>query len=143
MSEKQVLNADLRAELKGEIEALEQAAYEKGKAEGLAQGKAEGFAQGKAEGATTERDRIRAIEAVAMPGHEALIAEMKFDGKTTGPEAAVRILAAEKEKRGKVLTDLKADAPNPVPHTDAPVSPEGSAAPAETVEQARKAGLVR
>lgn len=141
--EKQVLTADLRAELKGEIEALEQAAYEKGKAEGLAQGKAEGFAQGKAEGATAERERIKAVEAQAIPGHEALIAEMKFDGKTTGPEAAVRILAAEKEKRGKVLTELKADAPKPVPHTDAPASPEGAAAATETVEQARKAGLVR
>ena len=82
--EKQVLTADLRAELKGEIGALEQAAYEKGKAEGLAQGKTEGFAQGKAEGATAERERIKAVEAQAMPGHEALIAEMKFDGKTTG-----------------------------------------------------------
>ena len=39
---------------------------------------------------------------------------MKFDGKTTGPEAAVRILAAEREKGGAMLAQLLADAPAPV-----------------------------
>ncbi len=105
--ESEALTTELRAELRAEIEALEQAAYERGKADG----------------ATAERERIKAVEAQAVPGHEALIAELKFDGKTTGPEAAVKVLAAEKEKRAKTLGGLKADAPAPVPHAEAPASP--------------------
>jgi signal peptide peptidase SppA len=68
--------------------------------------------------AKTERDRILAVEANAMPGHEKLIAELKADGKTTGPEAAQRILAAEKGKLAQVATDLKTDAPKPAPASE-------------------------
>lgn len=131
--EGEALTTEFRADFKGEIESLEWAAFERGKTDGAA----------------AERERIKAVEAQAVPGHEALIAELKFDGKTTGPEAAVKVLAAEKEKRGKVLSDLKADAPNPVPHAEAPTpagAPEEQQATAEsaaTVEQARKAGLIR
>ncbi len=39
-----------------------------------------------------------------ISGHEALIERLMFDGKTTAPEAAVKILAAEKEMR---LVNLK------------------------------------
>jgi hypothetical protein len=125
--EGKVLNEEIRAELKAEIEALEQAAYERGKADGAA----------------AERERIKAVEAQAVPGHEALIAELKYDGKTTGPEAAVKVLAAEKAKRAKMLADLKADAPAPVPHSGATTdASEGNNALA-IVEQARKAGLIR
>lgn len=53
-----------------------------------------------------------------MPGHEALIGELKFDGKTTGPEAAVRVLNAERGKTAKLAEDRSADAPKVVP-TDA------------------------
>jgi signal peptide peptidase SppA len=35
------------------------------------------------EGASAERARIQAIEAQAIPGHDALIATLKFDGKST------------------------------------------------------------
>lgn len=66
--------------------------------------------EGKELGATAERDRIKSVEAQAMPGHEALIATLKFDGKTSGPEAAVQVLSAEKAKRGNTLADLRADA---------------------------------
>jgi signal peptide peptidase SppA len=68
--------------------------------------------------AKTERERILAVEANAMPGHEKLIAEMKADGTTTGPEAAQRVLAAEKGKLTQVATDLKTDAPNPAPGSE-------------------------
>jgi hypothetical protein len=101
---------------------------EKTKAEferGLAEGKAAGIATAsttaateiervKAEavtaGATAERERIKAVEAQVLPGHTALIASLKFDGKTTGPEAAVQVLAAERTIRGNKATDLAADA---------------------------------
>lgn len=50
-----------------------------------------------AEGAKQERDRIQAVRAQVLPGHEALIEKLAFDGKTTGPEAAMAVLAAEKQ----------------------------------------------
>jgi capsid assembly protease len=49
-----------------------------------------------------------------MPGHDKLVNELAFDGKTTGPEAAVAVLKAEKELRGKAKQDLADDAPPPV-----------------------------
>jgi signal peptide peptidase SppA len=60
-----------------------------------------------------ERERILAIQGNSMAGHEKLVAEMVADGKTSGPESAQRILAAEKGKTAQVAADLAADAPNP------------------------------
>lgn len=81
----------------------------------------EGFTRGEeaglAAGATAERDRILAVEAQTMPGHEALINALKADGKTTGPEAAVQVLAAEKARKGVQLATLRADAPAPAAAT--------------------------
>lgn len=75
--------------------------------------------------AEEERERIKAVEAQAMPGHEDLITSLKFDGKTTGPEAAVKVLAAEKSARGDKLDAMRKDAPEPVnPSTDAPGKPK-------------------
>lgn len=70
----------------------------------------EGRIAGEAAGAAAERTRIQAVEAQSMPGHESLIAALKFDGKTTGPEAAMQVLSAEKIKRTKTLDNLKSDA---------------------------------
>ena len=70
-------------------------------------------------GAEAERARIQAVESQAMPGHEALVATMKFDGKTTGPEAAVAILAAERKKLGNMNASLHAEAPKPAPNAPA------------------------
>jgi len=50
----------------------------------------------RAEGAESERQRIAAVRARSLPGHEALIDRLAADGKTTGPEAADAVLAAEK-----------------------------------------------
>ncbi|MGQ9367705.1 S49 family peptidase [Azospirillum sp. ST 5-10] len=52
----------------------------------------------RAEGAERERARILGIEAQALPGHEALIAGLKADGTTTPEQAAVKVLAAERQK---------------------------------------------
>lgn len=92
-------------------------AITEGKAEGKAAAEAgipAKVAEAKAEGARTERERILAVEANAMPGHETLIGELKADGKTTGPEAAQRVLTAEKGRLAQVATNLKKDAPDPV-----------------------------
>lgn len=58
--------------------------------------------------AKAERDRILGIEGNSLPGHDALVAEMKADGKTTPAEAAVRVLAAEKVKAATRLAGLAA-----------------------------------
>jgi capsid assembly protease len=69
----------------------------------------------RAEGAAAERARIQAVEAQSMPGHEALIAQMKFDGKSSGGAAALAVLAAEKASRAKHVQTSAQDAPAPVP----------------------------
>lgn len=70
--------------------------------------------------ASAERARIADVEAQALPGHEALIAHLKADGQTTGPQAAAAVLAAERAKLGNMAAALDADAPLPVPHAAAP-----------------------
>lgn len=72
------------------------------------------FSDGFAEGAETERERIKAVEGQALPGHEALIATLKFDGKTTGEKAAIQVLAAERSKGASVLRSIKSSAPEPI-----------------------------
>ena len=88
------------------------AEFERGKAEGLAAGIEQGKAEGMAAGAKAERERIQAIEAEAdgLPGHEKLVASLKFDGKTTGEQAATAILRAEKKLRADHGANLAADA---------------------------------
>jgi hypothetical protein len=58
-----------------------------------------------------ERERIQGVEAQQIPGHEALILSLKFDGKTSPGDAAVAVLAAEKQKRAGHAAALAADAP--------------------------------
>ncbi len=53
----------------------------------------------RAEGADSERQRIASVREQAMPGHEALIERLAADGQTTGEQAAVQVLAAEREQR--------------------------------------------
>ena len=62
------------------------------------------------EGATEERVRIQAVQATCLPGHEQLVAEMMFDGKTSGPQAATRVLAAERAAREGQAGAIRADA---------------------------------
>lgn len=136
---------DLDVEAKLQVKALEDAAFERGKVEGV---KAEGdrlaaihataIGDAKTEAAKAERERIQAVEWQSLPGHEALIAELKFDGKTTGAEAALRILAAEKTKRERVLANLKRDAPPAVPDAAAPEAPAVADANLPVEERAKK-----
>jgi hypothetical protein len=76
----------------------------------LAEGRQAGHAAGLTAGAEAERARIQAVEAAAMPGCEKLINEMKYDGKTTGPEAASKVLAHYKQQNASALENLTADA---------------------------------
>ena len=78
------------------------------------------------EGAAAERQRIFDVEAQSLPGHDALIASLKADGKTSGPEAAAQVLAAERKKLAGISANLSADAPPPVPHAAAPDAPSAA-----------------
>jgi capsid assembly protease len=67
-----------------------------------------------AAGAEAERARIQAVEGACLPGHETLIASLKFDGKTSGGDAALAVMAAERKQRDAAAGKLKSDAPDPV-----------------------------
>jgi len=62
------------------------------------------------EGATAELGRIRDVRAAALPGHEALIEALAFDGKTTGADAALAIIKAERESRTSHASARASDA---------------------------------
>jgi len=74
----------------------------------------------RAEGAATERARIQAVEGALIPGHEAVIAALKFDGKSSGGDAALAVIAADRAARGKAAADLAADAPAALPQAATP-----------------------
>lgn len=107
-----------------------------------ASAKAKGHTEGLAAGATAEKNRIQEVLAQSMAGHDVLVQGLAFDGKTTGPEAAVQVLAAEKQLRGKALENLNNDAVPPVVPTnpadirdEVPATKEAFAANAELVEE--------
>jgi hypothetical protein len=99
------------------------------------------FTAGFEDGAKIERERIQAVENVLLPGHEKLIADLKFDGKTTGPEAAVQIVKAENEKKASKLKDIRMDAPKAVEHVAAEevVDPKKDAKKVDANELAKEA----
>ncbi|WP_382155415.1 S49 family peptidase [Hydrogenophaga sp. ANAO-22] len=68
----------------------------------------------RAEGAAAERQRIADVRAQTLPGHEALVEQLAFDGKTTGPEAASAVLKAERERIESAGKALRSEAPAPL-----------------------------
>jgi signal peptide peptidase SppA len=81
---------------------------------------AEALVSATAAGAASERQRIADVRAQFMPGHEALIETLAGDGKTTGPEAAVQVLAVERTRAAGAAAAHFAEAPAAVPHAAAP-----------------------
>lgn len=63
----------------------------------------------RASGAKAERERILGIEKAALPGHEKLIADLKYDGNKSAADAALAIIEAEKAKRATRLAALDTD----------------------------------
>ena len=87
----------------------------------------------RADGAKAERERIQGIEGQAIPGHEALITKLKFDGTSTAGDAAMAVVAAEKSLRQAHATATANDAPAPLPAAAPP-----AVAPAASVEKTRQ-----
>lgn len=96
------------------------------------------LATARTEGAAAERERIQSVQAQALPGHEQLIGTLMFDGKTSGAEAAVAVLNAERKLRGQAAADLAADAPPPLKPAATPMV-EASAAAAAAAAAAEAA----
>lgn len=63
-----------------------------------------------AEGAAQERARIQAIEAIALPGFEDIIADAKYVNASTAQDAAMAIVMAQKARAEKVAADIEDDA---------------------------------
>jgi signal peptide peptidase SppA len=70
--------------------------------------------------AAAERDRITGVRATALPGHEALVEKLAFDGKTTPAEAALAVNAAHRASITAAAKAHDADAPKALPHAAAP-----------------------
>lgn len=73
-----------------------------------------------ASAATAERERIQGVRATALPGHEALVEALAFDGKTTPAEAALAVNAAHRASIAAAATAHANDAPKALPHAAAP-----------------------
>lgn len=102
------------ATLKAEHPELVQAIHDEAFAAGVAQGKKDGMV----DGAAAELERIKGVKAQSMPGHEATIEQLMFDGKSTGSDAALAIVAEEKRLRTKASDDYKEDGKIEVPVTE-------------------------
>jgi len=83
----------------------------------------EGFEAGLLQGAETEGGRIQAVRSQSLAGHEALIEELMFDGKTSGEQAAVAVLNAERTARNAAAGNFAADGVTPLNHTRTPEVP--------------------
>ena len=94
-------------------------------------GHAEALADAEAKGASAERDRIAGVRAQSIPGHEALIEQMAFDGTSTAADAALAVINAEKSQRNSAAAALDAAAPPVVPPID-----DSVAASAKTIKRA-------
>lgn len=72
-------------------------------------------AKGFAEGVSAEQTRIKGVREQSVPGHEALVEQMAFDGKSTAADTAMAIVAAEKVIRTKQAESFVAGAPPVIP----------------------------
>jgi len=61
-------------------------------------------------GVEAETSRVKAVFGNSLAGHEALVKELAFDGKTTGEQAAVAVLKAEQDKGNEAMKAMQADA---------------------------------
>ena len=99
--------------------------------------RAEGRDEGVKQGAQAERERIKAIEGVAMRGYEAIVEAAKFDGKSTAGDVAAAIVGAQKAEQASALNRAHAEAPDPVKASAPPVDKPAAAAK----EQSKAAAL--
>lgn len=78
------------------------------------QGLEEGKTIGVQAGILAERERVLGIDKIALPGHEALIAQCKAEGASL-EDTKTKILEAEKVARTRHLEAIKTDGKQAVP----------------------------
>jgi ClpP class serine protease len=92
-----------------------------------------------AQGAQGERERVTAVRATLVAGHEKLVQQMVDDGKTTGAEAAVRMLgavqAAHKNAADAHLADGSTAARGALASDDKPLSKDEQLAKVQAWQQ--------
>jgi ClpP class serine protease len=98
--EKTAITADF---IKAEFPEIAEKLAKENSAKIQSNSKQEGFA----EGIKAERERILAIEAAALEGHEDLVAKAKQDGEMTAEKLALQIIAREKQRGTKYLESAK------------------------------------
>lgn len=103
-----------------ELELQHPALFAQLKNEFSAEATAAATATATAAGAAAERQRIADVRAQSLTGHEALIETLAADGKTTGPEAAMAVLAVERTRAAGAAVAHFADAPLAASHAAAP-----------------------
>lgn len=91
------------------------------------------------DGASAEAQRSAAVRAQVIPGHEALIEQLAADGVTTGEQAAVRVLAAERERLTAAGDARLANNPPAVPFAHAGDKLEAAPAAADPLADQRLA----
>lgn len=97
-------------------------------------------AEGHAAGAAAERQRITDVRAQSLPGHEALVERLAFDGVTTGAQAAAAVITAERERITAQGAAVRSEAPQPlalVPGATV-TKPEGKAMSSAELDAAAK-----
>ncbi len=81
------------------VSALEKQGYDKG------------FLAGKVQGQQDEVARIQGVKAQSIPGHEATVEKMMFDGKSTGADVAIAIIQEQKVAQEMGLEAFRKNAP--------------------------------
>ena len=94
-----------------------------------------------AAGAAAETARVKAVfaEGEGIKGHSALVMRLALDGKTSGPEAAQAILAADRQALAAAATAHANDAPPAVPASPASADTPAGGQQLTKAEQAEKA----
>lgn len=97
------------------------------------------------EGAAAERARIKGVQECSLPGHEALVATMMFDGVTTPGEAALAVNKAARETLAAQMTGITTDAAQlaGIKHAPAPAASAASDLAALPLEERCKAEYER
>ena len=91
----------------------------------------------RAEGAKAERERLLALDEVAVAGHEDLLAQAKADPNMTAEKLALQIVKAEKAKGGDYLNGLK-KAANSLPQVKPSTKPVAKMSKGATPEERAK-----
>lgn len=103
----------------------------------LAKIRDEALKDGINKGRKMELERVAAVQALSMPGHEGLINQLSLDGETTAELAALAVMRAEKQIRVTAAQNLADDTIEPVAPAPAPVAKANTKPPKDGTLQER------